>query len=194
MNKISLKLDEANHLSFEFKVQGSSSEPGAGTPQFRFVVFEKNNNTGLGFIFPVTSKEADGTITVSIPAMKGTFKPEESYIGKVEVIIGTRLLVPTTLELVFKETLTVEVKPISNASTTTEKSLEDLLPELEELESTEQSPSTAIQPKENRKVTLTQTQLQAMLMERRKQNQQQASENKVKDSLKNLLKGALEED
>lgn len=191
MSKITLKLDEVNDLNFQFRVQGTSSEPGASTPQFRFVVFDKENPSGIGYIFPVTSKEENGTITVSMPVLKDTFKEGHPYIGKVEVIIGTRLLVPTTLELEFVRSLSVEVTPIVEEQQFDDrKTVEELIPELEMPEETFEKKSVDNSEKK-KKITLTKSQLQSLIQERKKaiiQKQQ------IKNPLKKLMKTALEED
>jgi len=196
MSKITLKLDEANDLNFQFKVQGTSSEPGASAPTFRFVVFEKARQDGMGFIFPVTAKEDNGTITVTIPVLKDTFKEKELYIGRVEVVIGTRLLVPTTLELEFVRSLAVEVTPIfSNDAKEEEddrKTVEELLPEIEALENKSPPPNVKMETLEGgkRKITMTQKQLQALIQERKKLVQK----NPLKNSLKDMMKSALSDD
>jgi hypothetical protein len=192
MSKITLKLDEANDLNFQFKVQGTSSEPGATAPQFRFVVFEKDNQKGVGYIFPVTSKEENGTITVSMPVLKDIFQEKTTYIGKVEVIIGTRLLVPTTLELEFVKSLTIEVTPIlpegeAEAKVDDRKTPEELLPELEALEMKEVLPATVENTGGKKKITLTKSQLNQMILERKKQKT-------LKNPLKDLMKSALKDD
>jgi hypothetical protein len=193
MSKITLKLDEANDLNFQFKVQGTSSEPGAAAPVFRFVVFEKARQDGMGYIFPVTAKEENGTITVTIPVLKDTFKEKEPYIGKVEVIIGTRLLVPTTLELEFVKSLAIEVTPIlSNEAKEEEddrKTVEELMPEIEALERPPEVKET-VMGTGKKKITMTKKQLQTLIQERRKQVQN----NPMKHSLKDMMKSALSED
>lgn len=191
MSKLTLKLDEANDLNFQFKVQGTSSEPNASSIQFRFVVLEQDNPSAIGYIFPVTAKEEDGTITVSIPATKDIFKENTSYLGKVEVIIGTRLLVPTTMELEFVRSLAVEVTriPPKIQKPDDRRSIEDLLPELEE----ENPPIRENKP---RLVTMTKSQLQALIMESKKNKSTapQVTTSPMKTSLKDLMKSALNDD
>jgi len=192
MSKLTLKLDEANDLNFQFKVQGTSSEPNASSIQFRFVVLEQDNPSAIGYIFPVTAKEEDGTITVAIPATKDVFKENTSYLGKVEVIIGTRLLVPTTMELEFVRSLAVEVTRIQPKIQKPDdrRSIEDLLPELEE----ENPPIRENKPK---LVTMTKSQLQALILESKTQKKSirtpQAVSNPMKASLKDLMKDALKD-
>lgn len=192
MSKLTLKLDEANDLNFQFKVQGTSSEPGAGNIQFRFVVFEQNNPKGIGYVFPVTAKEEDGTITVSIPKTQDLFKEHTPYLGKVEVIIGSRLLVPTTMELEFTKKLAVEVKMQTDAPKPESRSVEDILPELED---DQPGVTESVQgPAKKKSITLTKTQLQALLTERRQQAKQKVPDSPMKNSLKSLMKSALSDD
>lgn len=194
MSKLTLKLDEANDLNFQFKVQGTSSEPGASNIQFRFVVFEQDNPGSVGFVFPVSAKEEDGTITVSIPKTKDLFKENTSYIGKVEVIIGSRLLVPTTMELEFVKTLAVEITriPPKVQKPDDRRSIEDMLPELEDDQPEVRENASRAAPKKS--VTLTKTQLQALLNERRQQKPKPLPENPMKASMKSLMKSALSEE
>jgi len=184
MGKVSLRLDEANDLNFEFKIQGTSSEPGAGNVQFRFIVSEKGNPKGVSYIFPVTTKEDDGTITVSIPATKNMFTEGTAYTGKVEVIIGTRLLVPSTMELEFVKPLSVEVQRI--------EPVEEKI-ELDRVVAMVEGPVVPEVNVSGRTVTLTKSQLKAMIQERTAKTKERAVELKLKDSLKDIMKSALED-
>ena len=209
MSKITLKLDESNDLNFQFKVQGTSSEPGATAPVFRFVVFEKARPDGVGYIFPVTSKEENGTITVNIPVLKDTFREGEPYVGKVEVVIGTRLLVPTTMELEFVRSLSVEITPIVSDGAKQEeddrKTVEELLPEIEALERKD-GEEVKVQATEGnkRKITMTKSQLQTLLEKSRNAHRgstlasvsdpRKNPESSLKTSLKDMMKSALAEE
>jgi hypothetical protein len=193
MSKIFLKLDEANDLNFQFRVQGTSSEPGASAPQFRFLVTEKENPEAVGFIFPVTAKESNGTITVTVPALNEMVKENTAYVGKVEVLVGSRLLTPTILEVEFTRSLSIEVIPMLPESHVDDRvTPEDMIADLEE-----RSSGTVAEVGKKQQITLTKSQLQKLIQERAAQKRKAAEPVKVgsplKNSLKSMMKDALED-
>jgi hypothetical protein len=213
MNKITLKMDEANDLNFQFKIQGTSSEPNSGAPQFRFVVTEKDSPGKLGYVFFASSKESDGTITVAIPVLKDAFEEGKRYVGRVEVIIGTRLLVPTTLEIDFIKSLDVEVIPMIPEQSEEDKQKdagkEAIGDIIEELDKAAAEPvknvsrmSEVEMPKHGKVVTLTKGQLQTLLEKSRnvlKGGSLAAAaspkvQSPLKKSLKDMMKSALDEE
>lgn len=115
MDSAKLKLDESNEIKFKIHVQGSTSEPGASDPTFRFILMEQD--TAHGFVFPV-KKEQNGTVTVVIPPLEGTLKEGKNYIGKMEVLMGSRYFTPSTLQISFEKEFKVTAEAIVNQSTT----------------------------------------------------------------------------
>lgn len=194
MSKISLKLDEANDLNFQFKIQGTTSEPGASAPQFRFLVSEKGNPNSMGFVFHANAKESNGTVTVTVPPLKEMVRENTAYTGKVEVVIGTRILTPTIMEVEFTRSLSVEVVPV-----TKNKLDEQLMPEelLESLEAASESVAPTPTPQPKKQITLTKSQLQKLIEQRtalKRQKVAQPSSDPLKNSLKEMMKSALEDD
>lgn len=196
MSKIILKLDEANDLNFQFRVQGTSSEPGASAPQFRFLVSEKNDPNAVGFIFPVTAKESDGTITVSVPPLNEMVREGTAYTGKVEVIVGSRILTPTILEVEFTRSLSVELVQILPEAAKVDDRMtpEEIIPDLEDL--------AKVSEDGRKQVTLTKGQLQKLIQERVAQKHKVVlpptkpalpAGNPMKDALKGMMKSALED-
>lgn len=186
MSKITLKLDESNDLKFKMNIQGTTSEPGATKPQVRFVLTEKDNPTAMGLLFPVLSTDGD-TITFTIPALSGVVKVGAVYSGKVEVFIGSRFFVPVSMDIIFSKNLSVEVVAVKEEKETP-MDVTDILTELEEKEA----------PKAPRRhVTLTKSQLQKLIQERRESSKKKAAEaeagSQMKDSLKGMMKSALED-
>lgn len=198
MSKITLKLDESNDLNFQFRVQGTSSEAGGMAPQFRFVVAERDNPNSVGFVFAGSSREADGTITVTVPALNEMVKEACQYTGKVEVVVGSRILTPTILEVAFTRSLAVEVVPMMKEAfkvPTTPKpqqvSPEEIMFELETAPA-----AKPVSEAGSKQVTLTKTQLQEMIAARVAQKKMAASNpanSQMKVSLKDMMKSALED-
>lgn len=198
MNKIQLKLDEPNDLSFQFKIQGTSTEPGTKPPLFRFVLTQKSKPDEMGFVFSVKSKSDDGVVTIHIPALNSSVKEGIEYIGTIEVIVGTRLLTPTVLNVEFIKSFSVEVKPITKEA--------NLAPDeiLEELDSLLTAPSkptnkSVVENEQNasKKLSLTKSQIQELLRERLEQKKVSTpvkSTDPMKNTLKDLMKGALLEE
>lgn len=103
--KFELNLNEDSEISFKLNIEGNSSE----TPQFRFIMTEMGSERG--WVFPV-SKEDDEIVTVSIPSLKETFSPEQKYHGKLEVLLGNVLVVPTEMVVEFVKPIQVEATPV----------------------------------------------------------------------------------
>lgn len=189
MSKITLKLDESNDLKFKMNIQGSTSEPGATKPTVRFLLTEKDNPNAMGLVFPVLSSEGD-TITFTIPALSGVVKVGTTYAGKVEVLIGSRFFVPVSMDIVFTKNLTVEVVQVTEEK---EQQL-DVVDMLSELEEKPAAKPIAVSGGK-KQITLTKSQLEKMIMERKKAVQPAAKPpTGFKDSLKGMLKDALSED
>lgn len=110
---VKIKLNESQELKFKLHVQGSTSEPDAQNPQFRFVLTEKEG-TGLGLIFPV-KKEENGTVSVCIPSMdESIVKENKQYVGKMEVLMGSRYFTPTVLNIVFEKEFKITAEAITS--------------------------------------------------------------------------------
>jgi len=110
---VKLKLNESQELKFKLHVQGTTSEPGAQNPQFRFVLTEKDGDgKGLGLVFPVR-KEENGTVAVCIPSMdEGLIKENKYYVGKMEVLMGSRYFTPTVLDIQFEREFKITAEAI----------------------------------------------------------------------------------
>jgi len=117
MDSVKLKINESNQVKFKLHIQGTTSEPGAQDPEFRFVLSEQDDagkNT-IGFVFPV-KKEENGTVSVVIPAMEGTLKENKNYLGKMEVLMGSRYFTPSTLQISFEKEFRITAEPIVEKS------------------------------------------------------------------------------
>lgn len=110
-SSIKLKLNESNELKFKLHVQGTSSEASAQQPKFRFILQEKDKENTVGYIFSVT-KEENGQVAVTIPPLEGTLSEDKTYIGKMEVLLGSRYFVPSELEIQFEKEFKITAEPI----------------------------------------------------------------------------------
>lgn len=213
-NEISLKIDEPNELKFKIKIQGSSSESG-GTKQFvRLVITEANNPQAMGLMFPVQSTDEENLLVFTIPPLSGIVQSDVEYVGKIEVMIGTRIFSPMTLNIVFIRDMSVEVVSVSSPqkheqekaptpSKVPEPEREDISKLLEEIEKKpSQLKPAVVQAK--KQVTLTRSELEALLAAKRQQTQVNAAGSKptlvqrnvnegFKNSFKDLMRSALEE-
>lgn len=142
MDSAKLKLDESNEIKFKIHVQGSTSEPGASDPAFRFILMEQDSS--LGFVFPV-KKEQNGTVTVVIPPLEGTLKEGKNYVGKMEVLMGSRYFTPSTLQISFEKEFKVTAEAIVNQNTTI---IQEAAPEISVIKSTTLNQSPLPQPQQ----------------------------------------------
>lgn len=213
-NEISLKIDEPNELKFKIKIQGSSSESG-GTKQFvRLLITEANNPQAMGLMFPVQSTDEENLLVFTIPPLSGIVQSDVDYVGKIEVMIGTRIFSPMTLNIVFIRDMSVEVVSVSSPqkpeqekaptpSKVPEPEREDISKLLEEIEKKpSQIKPAVVQAK--KQVTLTRSELEALLAAKRQQTQVNTVVSKptlvqrnvnegFKNSFKDLMRSALEE-
>ncbi len=115
MDSVKFKIDEENQIRFKLHVQGTTSEPGATEPEFRFVLSSRNISeagNSIGYVFPA-KKEHDGIVSVTIPVMEGTLiKENKEYIGKMEILIGSRYFTPSTMTIVFEKEFKITAEAI----------------------------------------------------------------------------------
>ena len=164
-NEITLKIDESNELKFKIKIQGTTSESGSTKQSVRLLITDKNDPDAMGIVFPVSAKSDDNLLTFIVPPLSSIVKPDIAYEGKIEVIIGTRIFCPMTLNVFFIRDMTVEVTPLEvNASEkplskpkATSSDIEDFSNLLEDIEKVNAKKQT----------TLTKSQLEQMIKERR---------------------------
>lgn len=110
--KFQLKLNEENELDFKLSIEGSVSDQDMAKPVFRFVMTE--NNSEKGWVFPVRTKYKGGDIfTVKIPALNENVQENAMYNGRLEVIMGNVLMVPTEVMMEFKRPIGVKAMPIN---------------------------------------------------------------------------------
>jgi len=201
-NEITLKIDESNELKFKIKIQGTTSESGSTKQSVRLLITEKNETHSMGLVFPVITTDEDNLLVFVVPELSGIVKPDVPYEGKIEVIIGSRIFCPMTLDIFFIRDMTVEVvpveakaeKPLSRPEQKPEKEREDISNLLEEID----------KPVQKKQVILTKSQLEAMIRERKEKSTLAAKSNvhskkplavnNFKDSFKELMKSALVED
>lgn len=184
MTKISLKLDETNELKFKISIQGNVSEPNATKPLIRMIMNEKDNDNSFGFVFKVSSVE-DETLVFKIPILSGVARVGVPYEAKIEVLLGSRLFIPMTMEINFTKNMSVEVSPIKEAET---KEV-DVLEILSEVESAK-SPNI-----EKKKIKLTKSELEKLLKEAKtKAKPPEVKKTTTKDELKSLLKSSIMEE
>ena len=110
--KFQLKLNEENELDFKLSIEGSVSDQDMAKPVFRFVMTE--NSSDKGWVFPVRTKYKGSDIfTVKIPALNENVQENALYNGRLEVIMGNVLMVPTEVMMEFKRPLGVKAMPIN---------------------------------------------------------------------------------
>lgn len=118
--KFQLKLNEENELDFKLSIEGSVSDQDMAKPVFRFVMTE--NNSDKGWVFPVRSKYKGSDIfTVKIPALNENVQENSLYSGRLEVIMGNVLMVPTEVMMEFKRPIGVRATPISTPAVASTK-------------------------------------------------------------------------
>lgn len=118
--KFQLKLNEENELDFKLSIEGSVSDQDMAKPVFRFVMTE--NNSDKGWVFPVRSKYKGSDIfTVKIPALNENVQENSLYSGRLEVIMGNVLMIPTEVMMEFKRPIGVTATPISTPAITSTK-------------------------------------------------------------------------
>ena len=119
--KLDLKLNEDNELSFRLSIEGTVSDPDLAPPNFRFTIMETGTGT-RGWIFPAV-KEDDDIVRVKIPApLKEGFASNRSYHGKLEVIIGRLYFSPAEMMLEFSAPLSVKAEALNKSITVTNPS------------------------------------------------------------------------
>ena len=159
-NRISLKMDEPNELKFQLRINGETSEPGATKPQVRFMLLEKENQSHMALVFPA-GKTDDGLVLFSLPPLKDYVNSDTVYQGKVEVILGTRIFTPQTIEIIFQKDISVEVLPVK-AEVKEELQLSKILEEV-------QDGHAAIDSHGRKKeILLTKSQLEKLIQEKQK--------------------------
>lgn len=109
--KFKLKLNEDNEIDFRLSIEGSVSDQDMAKPIFRFVMTE--NSSDRGWVFPIKSKsKGDDIFTVIIPALHENAKENTLYSGRLEVIMGNVLMVPTEVMMEFKKPLGIIAAPV----------------------------------------------------------------------------------
>jgi hypothetical protein len=117
--KFQLKLNEENELDFKLSIEGSVSDQDMAKPVFRFVMTE--NSSDKGWVFPVKTKYKGSDIfTVKIPALNENVKENSIYNGRLEVIMGNVLMVPTEVMMEFRKPIGVKALPITKSNTVSE--------------------------------------------------------------------------
>jgi hypothetical protein len=107
--KLKVKLDKANELEFLLSIKGTSSDPMAVQPVVKFHLKEEKSEFGL--VFPM--ERVDGEkVKVTIPGTLPYFAEGKNYTGIVEVNLGNRLFMPTTVDIIFERELEVIALPI----------------------------------------------------------------------------------
>lgn len=107
--KLKAKLGKANELEFLLSIKGTSSDPMAIQPEVRFHLKEQSG--GFGLIFPM-ERIGGEKVKVSIPGDLPYFNEGRVYTGIVEVNLGNRLFMPTTVDIIFEKELEVVALPI----------------------------------------------------------------------------------
>lgn len=103
--KINLKMDEDNSISFALSIEGYSSDASlTSKPSVRFVMTEQR---GAGFVLP--AKFENGEVSVDIPS-SNLYVEGCEYNGKLEVFLGNRYFTPAELLIQFEKPLKVEAK------------------------------------------------------------------------------------
>lgn len=178
--ELSLKLEEANELKFKMNIQGTTSEPGMEKPKVRLLLTMTEDTDSFGLVFPATSTEGD-TITFSVPALVGIAMADKPYYGQVEVLIGTRIFTPVTMEIKFKQAIKIEVSPLKEENPF---DLNELI-----LSETASQPG---QPGAPKKISITKSQLEKLIKE--KASEKNTSASKTKQTFKEMFKSALTDD
>jgi len=110
-DKLILNQDETNELSFTIHVQGMSTEPDAAKPVFRFVIFEKGKENSNGYIYAGNkNSDSEDNVIVSITPLKGQYNESKDYIGKMEVILGSRYFITATLDISFEKPFAIKAE------------------------------------------------------------------------------------
>jgi hypothetical protein len=196
-NEITLKVDESNELKFKIKINGKMSEPDIETSA-RLLITEKGKTQSMGFVFPVIKMDEDSLLVFVVPSLLDLVKTEVAYEGKIEVIIGTRIFCPITIDIFFVRDMSVEVVPVKvkqepKVKPEPKSEREDISNLLEEL---------SAKP-EKKSIMVTKSQLEAMIRERKEKMLSQQVHQKIpiksasesfKNSFKDLMKSALTED
>lgn len=111
--KLDLKLNEDNELSFRLSIEGTVSEPDIAQPNFRFTIMESGSGAKRGWIFPAI-KGPDDIVTVKIPApLKEGFRSNQSYHGKLEVIMGRLYFSPAEMILEFSAPISIKAESLN---------------------------------------------------------------------------------
>ncbi len=107
--KFQLKLNEESEIDFKLSIEGSVSDQDMAKPIFRFVMTE--NSSDRGWVFPVKTKYKGSDIfTVKIPALNENAKEDTPYSGRLEVIMGNLIMIPTEVLLEFKRPFSVKAE------------------------------------------------------------------------------------
>lgn len=117
--KFQLKLNEENELDFKLSIEGSVSDQDMAKPVFRFVMTE--NSSDKGWVFPVRTKYKGSDIfTVKIPVLNESVKENSLYNGRLEVIMGNVLMIPTEVVMEFRKPIGVKAMPITTPNVVSE--------------------------------------------------------------------------
>lgn len=102
--KIKLRMDEDNQLSFALSIEGYSSDPTLSSkPKVRFILEGK----GMGFVLPAQFE--NGEVSVNLPS-SNLYEENQEYEGKLEVLLGSRYFAPAELTVQFEKPLKVEAR------------------------------------------------------------------------------------
>ena len=104
MEKLELKLDEANGLIFEVNITGADSEE--AEPKYRF--FCGANSMEL----VVEGRSIDGKVYVDIPVLKDVLN-EGVYPARLEVLVEDRYFTPLEMNVEFKKSLMVTAESVT---------------------------------------------------------------------------------
>lgn len=121
--KFQLKLNEESEIDFKLSIEGSVSDQNMAKPVFRFVMTE--NSSDRGWVFPVKTKYKGSDIfTVKIPALNESAIEDVPYNGRLEVIMGNLIMIPSEVLLEFKRPFNVKAEVNSDMSETSTRSPE----------------------------------------------------------------------
>lgn len=104
MEKIELKLDESNELTFKLMIEGTR-EPATA---IRFVCEADDN---MSYMFKCETTDEPGEIRVTIPPMRDQLK-EGIYESRLEVVIEGKYLAPLNVMSQFKSGVRVVAESI----------------------------------------------------------------------------------